>query len=105
RTEEVALESRTLLRSFSNGPTSAPGVFLMTNSFETGGSERQFVALANSLHPENYRVSLGCLQPKGPLKKEVGEVLHFGLGGSLYGQQSMRSRYRLARHLRAENIS
>src|ERR1022692_1205289 len=75
---------------------SAPGVFLMTNSFETGGSERQFVELARALHPAMYRVSLGCLQPKGPFQRDLGQVEHFGLGGSLYRLQSMRTRYRLA---------
>jgi glycosyltransferase involved in cell wall biosynthesis len=82
-----------------------PGIFLMTNSFETGGSERQFVELARALHPANYRVNLGCLQPKGPLLKDIGPVQHFGLGGSLYGRQSMRSRYRLAAYLRRSGIA
>jgi glycosyltransferase involved in cell wall biosynthesis len=83
----------------------APSVFLMTNSFETGGSERQFVELARALHPANYRVSLGCLQPKGPLQKDIGPVHHFGLGGSLYRMKSMRTRYRLARYLRRSGIA
>ena len=77
----------------------------MTNSFETGGSERQFVELARALHPEKYRVSLGCLQPKGALQSDVGPVQHFGLGGSLYRLQSMRTRYRLAAHLRQAEIA
>lgn len=102
--EEDAARNKALDADSTIESDSIPGVFLMTNSFETGGSERQFIALANSLRPESYRISLGCLQPKGPLKSDVGEVLHFGLGGSLFGGYSMRSRYRLARHLVKSDI-
>jgi glycosyltransferase involved in cell wall biosynthesis len=82
-----------------------PGVFLMTDSFRTGGSERQFVELARALHPANYRVILGCLQPNGPLQRDLGPVQHFDLGGSLYRPQSMRTRYRLAAHLRRSKVA
>ncbi len=83
----------------------APGVFLMTNSFETGGSERQFVELAHALRSTGYRVSLGCLQENGPLQVNVGAVEHFDLGGSLYRPRSMRARYRLAAYLRRNKIA
>ncbi|MGD0269083.1 MAG: glycosyltransferase [Candidatus Sulfotelmatobacter sp.] len=81
------------------------GVFLMTNSFERGGSERQFVELARALNPAAYSVQVGCCQPKGVLREEIGTVHHFGLGGSLYRLSSMRSRYRLARHLRRTAVA
>jgi L-malate glycosyltransferase len=84
---------------------SPPCVFLMTNSFETGGSERQFVELARALHPQTYRVLLGCLQTKGPLRGDLGPVQHFDLGGSLYRPQSMRTRYRLAASLRHSQVA
>jgi L-malate glycosyltransferase len=80
-------------------------IFLMTNSFERGGSERQFVELARALQSTNYNVTLGCLQPKGPFRDEVGAVEHFTLGGSLYGLSSMRSRYRLVARLRKGKIA
>jgi len=35
----------------------------------------------------------------------IGELQHFGLGGSLYGLQSMRSRWRLMRYLRRSKIA
>lgn len=92
-------------RTGETASASAPQVFLMTNSFEIGGSERQFVALARSLQPASYNVSLGCLQPKGAFRKEVGEVEHFTLGGSLYRLQSMRTRYRLANRLRSAGVA
>ncbi|MGD1077521.1 MAG: glycosyltransferase [Candidatus Sulfotelmatobacter sp.] len=77
----------------------------MIDSFQTGGSERQFVELARALHPAMYRVNLGCLQAKGPLQKDLGPVEHFDLGGSLYRLQSMRTRYRLAAYLRRSEIA
>jgi glycosyltransferase involved in cell wall biosynthesis len=92
-----------------NGSLPAPGfaggIFLMINSLETGGTERQFVELARSLKSSGCSVHLGCLQKKGPFLDSpclggFGELHQFGLGGSLYGLQSMRSRWRLMRHLR-----
>src|SRR5262249_4866133 len=81
----------------------AVSVFLMINSFETGGSERQFVALAKSLGEPRFDVHLGCLQSIGPLAAEVGSVPEFPLGGSLYGMGSLRARWRLTRHLCAHH--
>jgi len=81
-----------------------PAVFLMTDSFQTGGSERQFVELTRALSSVAYRVNLGCLQENGPLRKELGAVERFNLGGSLYRLQSMRTRYRLAAYLRRHKI-
>ncbi|HEY4053310.1 MAG TPA: glycosyltransferase, partial [Terriglobales bacterium] len=79
-------------------------LFLMLNSFETGGSERQFVSLAKSLDPQQFSLSLGCIQTKGPLRDLFAEVPRFKLGGSVYGWKSWHSRWRLARHLRKNHI-
>ena len=79
-------------------------VFLMVNSFETGGSERQFVSLAQSLDAQRFALSLGCIQTKGPLRDLFGEVPRFKLGGSVYGWKSWHSRWQLARHLRRNKI-
>src|SRR5258708_9693060 len=79
-------------------------IFLMISSLETGGSERQFVALARSLQADHVPVHLGCLLKQGPLLKELDGLDHFDLGGSLYGVQSVRSRWRLARSLRKLRI-
>jgi L-malate glycosyltransferase len=78
-----------------------PAVFLMTNTLETGGSERQFITLARALDREEFAVELGCLKRKGPLLREVEEIAEFSPGGSLYGVQSLRARMALLRHLRA----
>jgi len=70
-------------------------IFLMVNSLETGGSERQFVELARSLRAHQLQVHLGCVKKEGSFLEGLGELHQFRLGGSLYGMQSMRSRWRL----------
>lgn len=82
-----------------------PGVFLMTDSFDTGGSERQFASLAGSLGTDLFRVSIGCITKRGGFLNGLGEVSEFPLGGNLYGARSMRARLRLAHHLRQGGIS
>ena len=82
-----------------------PGVFLMIHSLETGGSERQFAALARSLDPRAFRLHLGCIREEGPFLDALGRVPQFPLGGSLYGLQSLRSRFRLARDLRRKDVA
>src|SRR5579862_4481834 len=86
-------------------PSSLPGVFLMIESFETGGSERQFATLARSLDPACFRLNLGCIRQRGAFVQGLGELPQFRLGGSLYGPQSWRARWRLARHLRNHGIA
>ncbi len=81
------------------GPSLGP-IFLMINSLETGGGERQFVELARSMRANHLQVHLGCLLKKGAFLEGLGELHHFGLGGSLYGLQSIRSRWRLMSRLR-----
>ena len=76
----------------------------MTNTFETGGSERQFSVLARNLRPEQFNVSLGCIRRIGPFAREFGEVPEFNLGGSLYGLTSIRTRLQLSRSLRQQQI-
>jgi L-malate glycosyltransferase len=76
----------------------------MTNSFETGGSERQFSVLAENLRPEQFRVHLGCIQRIGPFADRFGGVPEFWLGRNLYGLKSWRARLRLSRKLRQQQI-
>lgn len=77
----------------------AQPLFLMVNSLETGGTERQFVQVARSLISRNDAVHLGCLLNKGAFSNDLPDVAHFDLGGSLYRLQSVRARLRLSRHL------
>ncbi|HKN73234.1 MAG TPA: glycosyltransferase [Terriglobales bacterium] len=85
-------------------PPSRVRLFLMTNSFETGGSERQFAVLAKNLGPEQFQVHLGCIQRIGSFANDFGEVPEFRLGGNLYGWASWRTRLRLSRCLRQQHI-
>jgi L-malate glycosyltransferase len=76
----------------------------MTNTLETGGSERQFVTMANSLNREEFSVTAGCLRKFGPLVDEIEDLHVFSAGGSLFGMQSLRARLALARFLRQKRV-
>jgi glycosyltransferase involved in cell wall biosynthesis len=84
---------------------SQTAVFLMTNTLETGGSERQFVTMGNALDRQKFSVSLGCLRKFGALKNEVDRLHEFSAGGSLFGLQSWRARLALSRFLRRKRIA
>ena len=81
-----------------------PAVFLMTNTLETGGSERQFVTIANALDGSEFSVTLGCLKQIGPFLSQVSGLNEFQAGGSLFGVQSWRSRFALSRLLKKQWI-
>jgi len=96
----------------SPSPSSrCPGsIFLMINSLETGGTERQFVEVARSLKTSGSAVDLGCILKKGSFLDSaslegVAELHHFGVGRSLYGLHSIRSRWRLMRHLKKSEFA
>lgn len=78
-----------------------PAVFLMTDSFEAGGSERQFITLARALDPRTFEVRLGCLRRSGLFAQEIDEAMEFNLGGSFLSLQAQRARWALGRELRA----
>jgi glycosyltransferase involved in cell wall biosynthesis len=81
------------------------GVFLMIQTLETGGSERQFAALAKSLSSGDFRPELGCIRRRGNFLSELGNIPQFPLAGSLYGLQSVKSRLSLARHLARTRVA
>lgn len=82
-----------------------PGIFLMTNTLETGGTERQFVTMANALDRGQFSVTLGCLKKIGPFVSQVSELTEFPPGGSLFGFQSWSLRLALSRFLRQNRIA
>ncbi|HZW95562.1 MAG TPA: glycosyltransferase [Candidatus Eremiobacteraceae bacterium] len=87
-------------------PSGSPdAIFLMINSLETGGTERQFVEIARSLGKDAFQVHPGCLLKKGPFLEGLGELHLSEPGGSLYSLTSIRSRWRLMRHLRKSEIA
>jgi L-malate glycosyltransferase len=79
-------------------------LFMMLNTFETGGSERQFVAVTNALSRDKLELRLGCVARFGPLLEGVGNVAEFPLGGSFLSLRAQRSRVALGRYLRSEKI-
>ena len=79
-------------------------LFLMVNTFETGGSERQFTVLAQNLKPPQFETHLGCVNRRGPLAHNFAAVPQFLLGGSLFGWQSLRTRLKLSRHLARNQV-
>jgi L-malate glycosyltransferase len=81
-------------------PTFTGPIFLMVNSLETGGTERQFAEITRALRSHKFPVHLGCLLKKGAFSDGLGNITEFNLGGSLYGFQSVRVRLRLRDHLR-----
>jgi glycosyltransferase involved in cell wall biosynthesis len=92
-------------RAFTSSAIFSDPVFLMVNSLETGGTERQFVEMARAFRAHGTPLHLGCLINQGPFASGLGELAEFPLGGSLYGLQSMRSRGRLGRHLRETGVA
>jgi glycosyltransferase involved in cell wall biosynthesis len=79
-------------------------VFLMTNTLETGGSERQFALLAQSLRAHGVRVELGCIERRGPLVESLPAMPEFRLYGRLYSLRSLGTRVALGKHLRRTGI-
>lgn len=90
-----------------NGTSAATrtGIFLVSNTLEVGGSERQFVALVEALDRGLFDVQPACLRRIGPLVARVPGIAEFPVGGSLFRLQSMRARRAMARRMREAGIS
>lgn len=99
-------EARAGTESGSAAPAySRPAVFFITNTLETGGSERQFVTMAKALDRDRFSVSLGCLKPYGPFLSEAEGIIRFAAGGRLFGVQSWKSRLALSRFFREQRTA
>ena len=85
----------------------AADIFLMIDSLETGGSERQFATVARALDSQKYQIHLGCIRARGPFLDDFSDVAmaQFRLGGSAFGFGSWRTRLRLAQHLKRNHIA
>ncbi|HTS35590.1 MAG TPA: glycosyltransferase [Candidatus Solibacter sp.] len=79
-------------------------VFLMTNTLEVGGSERQFATLLESLNRDEFEVHAGCLRRIGGLVRRVGEIPEFPPGGRLWGIQAQRAQLALVRHMHRHSV-
>ena len=79
-------------------------LFLMVNTLETGGSERQYTVLAQNLIASQFDIHLGCVSRRGPLAHNFPDAAQFPLGGSLFGWRSLKTRLKLCRHLRERKV-
>lgn len=79
-------------------------LFMMLNTFETGGSERQFMTVTSAIDRGRFEVKLGCVARIGPLLERAEQVEEFPLGGSFLSVRAQRSRLGLARYLRSKKI-
>jgi glycosyltransferase involved in cell wall biosynthesis len=82
-----------------------PGVWLMTNTLEVGGSERQFATLVESLSRDRLEVHPACLRRIGGLAARLGEIPEFPPGGRLLGIQAQRAQWAMLRSLRSKGIA
>ncbi len=83
---------------------SAP-VFLMNSDLATGGTERQFSAVAKALHNTSIDIHLGCMGRRGTFLDGIDEIAEFNVGGSFLSWQAQRSRRALAQHLRTLDVA
>jgi glycosyltransferase involved in cell wall biosynthesis len=86
-------------------PGRRTNVFLMTNTLEVGGSERQFATVVESLNRDRFDVHPACLRRVGGLSARMGEIPEFPPGGSLFGLQAQRARWSLARLMQRDGIA
>jgi len=91
--------------SFATDPANSgrrSALFLMANTMETGGGERQFAILAGALHPPHLQLRLGCLRKQGKFAEGLEGIVEFPPGGSLFKLRAQRARLQLGRYLRAQ---
>ena len=63
-------------------PELAIRLFLMVNTFETGGSERQFIVMARNFTPPQFQTHLGCISRRGPLAHNFPDAVVLGVDQS-----------------------
>lgn len=82
-----------------------PGLFLMVNSLERGGTERQFVTLAHGLNSGAFELITGCLARRGEFVDSLPGIAEFSPGNSLFKAKSILARASLSRHLRKNRVA
>jgi L-malate glycosyltransferase len=102
--------SQLLSKTGTRVPESLPGVrrlsvFLMSNTLQVGGTERQFATLVESLSRERFDVHAACLRRIGGLTARLGEIAEFPLGGRLISLRSQRAQLEMARAMRRDGIA
>ena len=77
-----------------------PALFMMVNTLERGGTERQFVTMARALAECDFEVGLGCLVCRGEFVESLPGIREFPPRGKLFLPYSLYQRLLLASHLR-----
>ena len=77
-----------------------PALFMMVNTLERGGTERQFVTMARALAEGDFEVGLGCLACRGEFVESLPGIREFPPRGKLFLPYSLYQRLLLASHLR-----
>ncbi len=104
RLSELATHDGSCPSGATRGAIRRPGVFLMTNTLEVGGSERQFATVVESLSRDRFDVHPACLRRIGGLVERLGEIPEFPPGGKLFGLQAQRAQLAILRSLRRDGI-
>jgi L-malate glycosyltransferase len=81
-----------------------PALFMMANTLETGGGERQFKTLASALKTGPLQIKLGCLRNYGAFSNGLEGIVEFPPGGSLFKLRAQRARLKLGKYLRANRV-
>src|SRR5262249_23086636 len=82
-------------------------VLKFLNHFYIGGTERQFVHVANGLDPSRFEVEIACLNRNGPLLQILrpGMPVHlYPAKGSFYNRHSLQSQFRFAKDIRSRGV-
>jgi L-malate glycosyltransferase len=77
------------------------------NNFLIGGTERQFVHVANGLDRSQFSVEIACFERRGPLLETLlpDTVVHtYPVEGSFHSWCSIKSQLRLMRDLRGRQV-
>jgi glycosyltransferase involved in cell wall biosynthesis len=91
------------MSNFDNGNgvnSRRPALFMMINTLERGGTERQFVTMARALAESNFEVAVGCLACRGEFMENLPGIQEFPPRGKLFLPHSLYQRLLLASHLR-----
>jgi L-malate glycosyltransferase len=89
----------------TNPESGRPTLFLMANTLETGGGERQFITLAEALKQGPLEIRLGCLRNRGAFSDGLEGIVEFPPGGSLYKLRAQSARIKLGRYLRSNRVA
>ena len=77
------------------------------NHFNIGGTERQFIHIANGLNPFKFDVEVACFRTEGPLLHSLRPempVLIYPVHKSFHHFRSILSQFRLAKDIRKRKI-